>query len=91
VFGVFVAETPIEIAHALYIQWDSVWGVGESLTELCRQLAKLHHNITVRRKTVIIVNQTGIWYVFMTFSILATGFGQGTNHLNAVYSYGIVG
>jgi hypothetical protein len=83
VFGVFVAETPIKTAQELYKHKDRVWNVRESFTGLCRQLAKTHHNIDVRKKTVAIVNHMGSWYVCMTFSILAIGCGQGTNHFVA--------
>ena len=58
---------------------------------VCGKLAKPHHNIAVRTRTVAIVNHTGNLKVFTIFSTLATGCGQGTNHLRAVYSYGIVG
>ena len=76
VFGVFIADTPIATAHALYKQLERGWNVRE----LCLQLAKAHHIIAVRRKTVAIVNHTGSVYVFLNFSILSTGCGQGKNH-----------
>ena len=78
--GVFVAETPKETDNALYKQENKVWNVGESFKKLCRQLAKPHHHIDVRTKTVGIANHTGSWYVCTICPILATGCGQRMNH-----------
>jgi hypothetical protein len=91
VFGVFEAETPIATAHALHKLQDRVRNVRESFKELCRQLAKPHHNIAVRKKIVDIVNHTDILYVCMTFSTLGKCCGQGTYHFAFENSYGIVG